>query len=545
MGDAAGPVPAGLVEARLAGLCGHCGRGFSAGTEIAAHRRRWGHARCVGAVRPEVRSWLEERARGHPDVEIALLIAAGYDDAGDDEAARRYKAEAEAAIRSLVDPPAPPAPDDEHGDDYEPVDPMLALASHLLREVASGNVPGTALMVAAGRCLQQVDPGYAADKIRGMHIPAAPDGPATPEAVSARHALGILGEASRVGGHGDEDWTRCQDLITRAGKIALDVRPYDRPALRLGDLRPSGPARPNVGNALYRAVMSRSVMTVLSWTSQARRQDGSSYDRPTKRHVSVDGTATVCGFQVPQGASVIAVTADWHELSNCYNCVYRLWPDHAPPGYARPVSGSDFPLRRECRHSPGSGHDPLSCAPSAPPADASPPAAAPAPRPGGAGPGNPDPGVIRRWHIPCPYDHESCALCGRRLARGELVNIEYEAGVMHAACSDPPPAEQLGAADRAVGSDHPDPPASGGTVAVHDPFEGTEFIVLEFNPSTAGVSVLTTPRNGLPVTGYSDLNRGDAVHDASAAADRARAAGLPLRYAVVRIATEEIFPPSP
>jgi hypothetical protein len=81
-------------------------------------------------------------------------------------------------------------------------------------------------------------------------------------------------------------------------------------------------------------------------------------------------------------------------------------------------------------------------------------------------------------------------------------------------------------------------------VAVHDPFEGTEFIVLEFDPRGARVSVLTTPRNGMPVTGYSDLNRDDAVQDASAAAGRARAAGLPLRYAVVRIATEEVFPPA-
>jgi hypothetical protein len=102
-------------------------------------------------------------------------------------------------------------------------------------------------------------------------------------------------------------------------------------------------------------------MTVLSWTSQARRQDGSPYGRPTKRHVSVDGAVTVCGFTVPQDAATVAVTPGWHELANCYNCVYRLWPDHAPPGYARPASGSDFPLRRECPHSPGRGADPRSC----------------------------------------------------------------------------------------------------------------------------------------------------------------------------------------
>jgi hypothetical protein len=60
-------------------------------------------------------------------------------------------------------------------------------------------------------------------------------------------------------------------------------------------------------------------------------------------------------------------------------------------------------------------------------------------------------------------------------------------------------------------------------VAVDDPFNGTEFIVLEFNPSTAGVSVLASDRGGMRHTGYSDTSRGDAVQDAREAADRARA----------------------
>lgn len=78
----------------------------------------------------------------------------------------------------------------------------------------------------------------------------------------------------------------------------------------------------------------------------------------------------------------------------------------------------------------------------------------------------------------------------------------------------------------------------------HDPFQGTEFIVLEFNPHTAGVSVLTSDRGGMRHTGYSERNRADAVQDAREAADSARSRGLPLRYAVVRIATEEVFPPT-
>ena len=177
------PVPAGLVEARHAGLCGYCGRKISPGTRIAAHREHWGHARCVGLIRPDVRSWLEEQARSHPTVEIPLLIATGYQAAGDGQSARRYQAEAEAAIRTLVDPrpPVPPQPAGEQWDDYEPEEPLLARASGLLREAASGAVPGTALTEAAGRCLQQLDLGYAADMIRGMRIAEAPDGPAQPK----------------------------------------------------------------------------------------------------------------------------------------------------------------------------------------------------------------------------------------------------------------------------------------------------------------------------------------------------------------------------
>ncbi len=44
--------------------------------------------------------------------------------------------------------------------------------------------------------------------------------------------------------------------------------------------------------------------------------------------------------------------------------------------------------------------------------------------------------MIRRWHIANPYDDLDCAYCGEPLERGELVNIEYEAGVAHASCSD-------------------------------------------------------------------------------------------------------------
>ena len=60
--------------------------------------------------------------------------------------------------------------------------------------------------------------------IRSMPIAGAPDGPASPEAATARRALEILGEASHVRRRGDEDRTHCQELITWAGKLALGRR---------------------------------------------------------------------------------------------------------------------------------------------------------------------------------------------------------------------------------------------------------------------------------------------------------------------------------
>ena len=175
-----------------------CGRKIFPGAWIAAHRERWGHARCVGGMRADVRSWLEERAREHPDVEISLRIAAGYEASGDEEGARRCRADAEAATRKLVAPFQRVPPDLEEEEWYPDEDPLLIRASYLLREVARGAVPAAELTGEAGRCLQQLDLGSAADMIRSMPIGGAPDGPATPEAATARRALEILGEASRV-----------------------------------------------------------------------------------------------------------------------------------------------------------------------------------------------------------------------------------------------------------------------------------------------------------------------------------------------------------
>lgn len=172
------------------------------GARIAAYREHWAHARCIGSVRPDVRSWLEERAREHPTVEIPLRIAAGFEASGDEQGARRCRADAETAIRKLVAPFQRVPPDLEEEAWYPDEEPLLIRASYLLREVAHGAVPAAELMGEAGRCLQQLDLGYAADMIRSMRIAEAPDGPATLEAVtpgvhwrsSARHPASAVAE---------------------------------------------------------------------------------------------------------------------------------------------------------------------------------------------------------------------------------------------------------------------------------------------------------------------------------------------------------------
>lgn len=184
-------------------------------------------------------------------------------------------------------------------------------------------------------------------------------------------------------------------------------------------------------------------MTVLYWTRPTKQRDATGRwvdsDRrtPTKVHVSPDAATTACGSTIPaEAVTILAVTPDWHEHTNCYNCAYRLWPEHAPPGYLRPHNGEDFPPRRECPQHPGRGHDAQSC-PSHPEAtrlstDSPPPYQRP--RPPAQDDGNPDPDRIRRWRIPNPYPAAYCVSCGDPLTVGELISIEYELGVMHARC---------------------------------------------------------------------------------------------------------------
>lgn len=107
-------------------------------------------------------------------------------------------------------------------------------------------------------------------------------------------------------------------------------------------------------------------MTIITWTKPVRRRDNGRWVEtgqraPLKTHVSLDGERTVCGFDLPDHANVTTTTTDWHLHTDCYNCAYRLWPDHAPAGYIRPTDSHDFPMRRECPHHPGHERDPRSC----------------------------------------------------------------------------------------------------------------------------------------------------------------------------------------
>lgn len=223
------PRPDGIANADDEGRCVICGWAFDRAHEIAIYQDKWGHIRCVGTVRDDVRTWLEREALTKSiKVRLARIIADGCEAAGQADLARAYRAEAEAAIREYVAPPA-----DittwvwGDGDAYRWV---ISQVARLLRDTACGAVPEPGLAELAGYCLQQLDLTDAADDIREMTIdPApdrpAPDGPGTGEAARARAALDRLAEASRVGYGGVGEMSYCEDLIRCAGKIALRRMP--------------------------------------------------------------------------------------------------------------------------------------------------------------------------------------------------------------------------------------------------------------------------------------------------------------------------------
>lgn len=79
--------------------------------------------------------------------------------------------------------------------------------------------------------------------------------------------------------------------------------------------------------------------------------------RSGKIHVSADGVKTACGALIPVQATRTIPTVDWVKHTTCYNCAYRLWPEHGPADYLCPSNGKDFPIRKKCQH----GRDRRSC----------------------------------------------------------------------------------------------------------------------------------------------------------------------------------------
>jgi len=80
-----------------------------------------------------------------------------------------------------------------------------------------------------------------------------------------------------------------------------------------------------------------------------RWSDGVEYDKPSKRHITLNGEVTHCGTAIPDDATFKPVTLErWPMYTDCYNCAYRLWPDYGPADYIRPKNSADFPPRRIC-----------------------------------------------------------------------------------------------------------------------------------------------------------------------------------------------------
>jgi hypothetical protein len=55
-----------------------------------------------------------------------------------------------------------------------------------------------------------------------------------------------------------------------------------------------------------------------------------------KLHITRDGIKTACGSLIPSTAPMTRPTQEWYLHTTCYNCAYRLWPDHGPAEYERP-----------------------------------------------------------------------------------------------------------------------------------------------------------------------------------------------------------------
>lgn len=239
----------GVLRARRAGRCAHCGAAFPPGTRIASYRGRWGHLWCVAALRPGVRVWVQAQAHEHESVVGLLELADDYAAAGWPEKAHQMREQAQANVENLLEllrpqrlaeyaAPYPSLfsdPYDPWGDLRDPEDyysderVTIATAQDLLRAAAAEAPRAATLIEVAGRQLARLFLETAADYIRGVRFEPVPSDPQTSDARRACAVLDLLDQASYIRRNGDEEWTYCQELIAWAGKVALGIVEPDAP----------------------------------------------------------------------------------------------------------------------------------------------------------------------------------------------------------------------------------------------------------------------------------------------------------------------------
>ncbi|GAA3702558.1 hypothetical protein GCM10022224_080490 [Nonomuraea antimicrobica] len=172
-------------------------------------------------------------------------------------------------------------------------------------------------------------------------LPVDPVDIAVDACVLLANHLDLLAHQIRERVLNDHDRVRLAAAATRVEKALATITVAAVPSACAATLPPLHEEEP-VGPV---------TMRIVTWTRPDYRQEDGRWvatgtQSQRRIHVSLDGQHTVCGSQIPDHATTEATTADWHLHTNCYNCAYRLWPEHAPAGYERPTSSRDFPLRR-------------------------------------------------------------------------------------------------------------------------------------------------------------------------------------------------------
>ncbi|MFC7593675.1 hypothetical protein ACFQYP_65630, partial [Nonomuraea antimicrobica] len=171
-------------------------------------------------------------------------------------------------------------------------------------------------------------------------LPVDPVDIAVDACVLLANHLDLLAHQIRERVLNDHDRVRLAAAATRVEKALATITVAAVPSACAATLPPLHEEEP-VGPV---------TMRIVTWTRPDYRQEDGRWvatgtQSQRRIHVSLDGQHTVCGSQIPDHATTEATTADWHLHTNCYNCAYRLWPEHAPAGYAAHQQPR-LPLRR-------------------------------------------------------------------------------------------------------------------------------------------------------------------------------------------------------